>query len=231
MTRQFTLIPRFVSRSQMDIVRWYNFQMSESEYLLRWLGPGAAVNCGWWIILLLSVCSASICIHNPSWPKLCCPNLLVTASKGDNFIFSVTVQTASKLIVVILATSSIWNFPRTLPIVLWLFKLGPLQFLNLYVSKLAPYWAIYVAVVYALKCNSVFGKWLKLYFNGSLITHWTAPNTDNNHSFLWGVIPQHITQSSWEIFILDNLISAQHFIIYGALVIKYFRKSKIWSVG
>ena len=118
MTRQFTLIPRFVSRSQMDIVRWYNFQMSESEYLLRWLGPGAAVNCGWWIILLSSVCSASICIHNPSWPKLCCPNLLVTASKGDNFIFSVTVQTASKLIVVILATSSTCNFPRTLPIVL-----------------------------------------------------------------------------------------------------------------
>ena len=35
MTRQFTLIPRFVSRSQMDIVRWYNFQMSESEYVLR----------------------------------------------------------------------------------------------------------------------------------------------------------------------------------------------------
>ena len=123
------------------------------------------------------------------------------------------------------------KLPRTLPIVLWLFKLGPLQFLNLYVSKLAPYWAIYVAVVYALKCNSVFGKWLKLYFNGSLITHWTAPNKDNNHSFLWGVIPQHITQSSWEIFILDNLISAQHFIIYEALVIKYFRKSKIWSVG
>ena len=128
-------------------------------------------------------------------------------------------------------TSDICNFPRTLPIVLRLFKIRPTSIWILNVSKLAPYWAIYVAVVYALKCNSVFGKWLKLYFNGSLITHWTAPNTDNNHSFLWGVIPQHITQSSWEIFIPDNLISAQHFIIYGALVIKYFRKSKIWSVG